>query len=291
MRSVPATISSVRTAPSRAGSMPSTFNGVTAPSARSAAVPRTRGTASATPATVPTTVASAGSTPCCPAAVTSRRALPPSAANMVRAASRAVSAETQVATRAATPRRTPSTVSSDRPRRRTSSRRAQRQVVTVPLDRLYAPVRTFLRADGAIRDEPSVDHPHEAVGAGRIAGIVRHHHDRELALVAEPAEQGHDLRAGAAVEIAGGLVGEQEHGTRRERARDGDPLLLAPRQLGGNVLHPRREPHLGESGPRSFLRLAVGPAVDAEGQGDVFDGRENRHQVEGLEDESETATT
>ena len=46
----------------------------------------------------------------------------------------------------------------------------------------------------------------------------------------EPGDVGVDLRLGDRVEIAGGLVEQQDPWPRRERARQGQPLALTTRQ-------------------------------------------------------------
>ncbi len=51
---------------------------------------------------------------------------------------------------------------------------------------------------------------------------------------------------GARVEVAGGLVGEDQLGARDQRAGDGHPLLLAARKLARVVIEPRSESHLLE---------------------------------------------
>src|SRR5579872_2272123 len=61
--------------------------------------------------------------------------------------------------------------------------------------------------------------------------LVRDEHDRDAAIVLEALEDVHDLDAGAAVEISGGLVREQDRRIVQQRPRDGDPLLLAAGQL------------------------------------------------------------
>jgi hypothetical protein len=45
------------------------------------------------------------------------------------------------------------------------------------------------------------------------------------------------------VQRAGGLVAQHHVGALGHRARDGDALLLAPRELGREVVHPVAEPH------------------------------------------------
>src|SRR3954454_6889153 len=63
--------------------------------------------------------------------------------------------------------------------------------------------------------------------------VRRHDHGRAGAV--DPVEQPHDADAGRRVEVAGGLVGEQDDRAVHESAGDRDPLLLAAAQL---VRHP-----------------------------------------------------
>ena len=64
------------------------------------------------------------------------------------------------------------------------------------------------------------------LGRGGDLGVVGDEDDRPAAGV-ELAEDGQDVGAGAAVEVAGRLVGEDERRLGDERAGDGDALLLA----------------------------------------------------------------
>ena len=66
-------------------------------------------------------------------------------------------------------------------------------------------------------------------------GVVGDEHDRPAGGV-ELVEQGHDVGAGVAVEVAGRLVGEDERGLGDERPGDRDALLLAAGQLGRLVV-------------------------------------------------------
>ena len=83
----------------------------------------------------------------------------------------------------------------------------------------------------ALLADPAVAHMDDAVGdlaGGRVmaddqrrrAGV-----SRELAKQVEHAARGH------LVELAGGLVGDEQRGSVHERGAEGDPLLLAAGQL------------------------------------------------------------
>ena len=68
------------------------------------------------------------------------------------------------------------------------------------------------------------------------------HHDRLAELVDAVPQEAQHLGAGAAVEVAGRLVGEDDLGPADQRAGDGDPLLLPAGQLAtaGGRGGPRR---------------------------------------------------
>ena len=74
------------------------------------------------------------------------------------------------------------------------------------------------------------------------ARIMGDEEQRRAVLALEREQQIDDLRSGLLVEIAGRLVGEDDPGARRERARDGDALLLAARKLARIVGQPVAEP-------------------------------------------------
>ena len=67
------------------------------------------------------------------------------------------------------------------------------------------------------------------------AGVVGDHDDGLAELVDGAAEQAQHLAAGARVEVARRLVGEQHGRLGDERPGDGDALLLAAGELGRTV--------------------------------------------------------
>ena len=94
-----------------------------------------------------------------------------------------------------------------------------------------------------------------------------------------------DLGAGARVEVAGGLVGEDDLGPAGEGPGDGDALLLAAGELARAVVEA-----VGEADgvdDRVEPRLVGLAAGEVQRQRDVLRGGERRHQVEGLEDEAD----
>ena len=114
-------------------------------------------------------------------------------------------------------------------------------------------------------------------------------HDDGHALVVELLEHAHDLDAGAAVEIAGRLVGEQQGGLVGERAGDGDALLLAAgklvRLVVGAVGQADRVQRL--QGPLALARSGQALAGVEHRQFDILQRGGAGQQVEALEDEAD----
>jgi hypothetical protein len=88
-----------------------------------------------------------------------------------------------------------------------------------------------------------------APGIGGDVLFVGHHEDGDSRPV-QAQEDVHDLRAGPAVQVAGGLVGQDDRWRVDQRSRDGDSLLLPTGELVGPVAGPvghahRVQQHLG----------------------------------------------
>ena len=75
-----------------------------------------------------------------------------------------------------------------------------------------------------------------ALGAFRRARVVRDHDDRLAVIAVERLQQIENLVARLAIEIARGLVAEQQRRVGDDRARDADALLLPARELPRVVL-------------------------------------------------------
>src|ERR1700677_4348606 len=84
-------------------------------------------------------------------------------------------------------------------------------------------------------DDVAVGEEDDAVGVGRAAGVVGDHHDRLAELGHRPPQEGQHLGGGVRVEVAGGLVGEDEVGLVDQGPGAGTALLLPARHLGGPV--------------------------------------------------------
>jgi hypothetical protein len=91
--------------------------------------------------------------------------------------------------------------------------------------------------------------PGSAAGPGGDVQVVGDQHDGHALLGVQRLEQRHDLLAGAGVEVAGRLVGQQHLRVADQGAGDGHPLLLAAGQLGRPVVQP--VPHPTRSSART----------------------------------------
>src|SRR5207342_3133823 len=85
------------------------------------------------------------------------------------------------------------------------------------------------RASALRADEP-IPHHEDAIAMLRHIRIVRDQHHGVVFLL-QALEQSQDLLAGAAVERASRLVGEQDRRAVDQRSRDGDTLLLSAGKL------------------------------------------------------------
>ena len=110
--------------------------------------------------------------------------------------------------------------------------------------------------------EAAVPEAHYALGRLGHVLLVGDEHDGAPGPV-QLVQHAQHVGAGARVQVAGGLVGQQQVGLGHQRAGHRDPLLLPPGQLGGQVVDPVSQAHLleGLHGPR-LAGLAVHPGVD-----------------------------
>src|ERR1039458_9172622 len=83
--------------------------------------------------------------------------------------------------------------------------------------------------------------------------IVRHQHAGELMLAVQLLDQRKDRLGGFSVEIAGGLVGQQQLGISDEGAGEADALLLAAAQLAGAMVGTSGEADLVEPSAGLFV--------------------------------------
>src|ERR687895_436071 len=137
---------------------------------------------------------------------------------------------------------------------------------------------------GVVHHEAVAQHD-QAVRVGGRLRVVRDHHDRLPELVHRLAQHPQHLLARLRVEVAGGLVGEYHGRLRYQRPGHRHALLLAAGQLGRAVREAVGQPNRLHEAPQP---LGVGPlAGDREREHDVLLRREDRQEVEELEDEAE----
>src|SRR3954451_93601 len=81
-------------------------------------------------------------------------------------------------------------------------------------------------------DHAAVGQEHDAVGVGGGDRVVGDHDDGLVEGVDGAAHEGQQFSPRLRVQVAGGLVGEDDLGLRNQGPGGGDPLLLAARELG-----------------------------------------------------------
>jgi hypothetical protein len=124
--------------------------------------------------------------------------------------------------------------------------------------------------------------------AGELGDVMFvSHEDDAQALVVQGLEDFHDFDGGAAVEIASGLVGEQDGGTVDESACDGNTLLLAAGHLGGEMVGAFGEANHCESIGGTFLAFGLIDFGVEGGKFGVFERGGARKQIEALKDEAD----
>ena len=176
--------------------------------------------------------------------------------------------------------RRPSRRRRSRSRARDSAARAAR--VRSP----SAPVRRTSR--GGHRPAPRrAARPGAGTRGDRV--VVRDHDDRRARRV-QLLQQRQDARAGAAVEVAGRLVGEHDRRPPDERPRDRDALALAARELRRRVRRAGARAPPRSSASRARARRSAGRARRVEQPGrDVVERAHPVEQEELLEHEPDRA--
>ena len=111
-------------------------------------------------------------------------------------------------------------------------------------------------------------------------------HDGVAARV-QVEEKAKDLLAGAAVEVSGRLVCQEQRWLGHEGSRDRHALPLATRELSRLVLHPVLQPHSGERLDRAIAALPLAHPAVYERQLHVLQRGRPRQELEALEDESD----
>ena len=130
-------------------------------------------------------------------------------------------------------------------------------------------------------EAPGIDEVHQ----GEVVGGDEHRGAQPVEL----DEQSQQAAAEAGVDVARGLVGQEQFRPGDERPGDGGPLLLSAREQGRQHVHalaetdPAQELH--DLGPVTRFRAPL----DTQGQRDVLVGGEVIEQPEILEDHAHSA--
>src|SRR5690349_18072548 len=137
----------------------------------------------------------------------------------------------------------------------------------------------------------AVAHRDALRSTGREGGVVGRHDDRGAVPLAQPGEEIDHVGARLRVEIPRRLIGENDSRLVRKRTRDRDALLLAARQMRGQMVDPRREADLLEQRTGALGQRIAAHTVRGECRLDVLERRERRNEVELLEHEAERVQT
>ena len=123
------------------------------------------------------------------------------------------------------------------------------------------------------------------------AVVVGDDENTGLPLVGDPGEQLHHLPPQGAVECGSGFVGEDEGGLVGEGAGNGDALLFATGESGGEVFRPRLDTEITEQFECPF---PGGPGCDVihlESDLHILESGEERDEVRLLENEAKVFAT
>ena len=135
-------------------------------------------------------------------------------------------------------------------------------------------------------DHHAVDYVDVALRASGELGVVSHEHDGGAHLI-DLLEQVHHLARHEGIEVAGGLVGEDQRRVAGNGAGDGDALLLAAGELRGHVLHAGGEPDQLQGLGDALVALRRLHAPIAQRDIDIVVDVEVGYEVEALEDEAD----
>src|SRR6056297_529853 len=133
-----------------------------------------------------------------------------------------------------------------------------------------------------------VQHDAAVAHAADQVQVVRGDHQRHPHIV-EALEQAHGLQREFRIEVAGGLVGDQQRGAADDGAGDAHPLLLAAGQRLGHLLLPAQQAHLIQRGAHPSADLALAGAGDDQRQRHVLEHVAVEQQLVVLEHHADVA--
>src|SRR5881409_592270 len=129
---------------------------------------------------------------------------------------------------------------------------------------------------------------HSPICVLRETLVVCHHANRGATLM-QFSEQLHHRLAIARIEVAGRFVCEQNRRPASESARDRDTLLLATRELAGQMFCAMRHAHALQGFGHKRFAIAGARAPVGQRQFDVFENRQIADQIKALKDETDLA--
>src|SRR5262249_55709027 len=118
--------------------------------------------------------------------------------------------------------------------------------------------------------------------------VVRHQYNGQLPFDIEHAHEVKNFAACARVQVAGRFVGEQQLRVGDQRARYGNPLLLAAGQLGrASFVRRSWYAHLLQERRSTLPRISEAHTEELQRPSDVLLDGEGREQIEALIDKSD----
>ena len=175
---------------------------------------------------------------------------------------------------------------SRRPRRREArpSRQAMARTKRKRLIGTRGRRRWLPREGHRVRRDRAIAEPQDAVREARELRVVGDEDEGRSQLAVQLAQEAHHVGPVGGVEVAGGLVGEEDPRAVDEGPGHRHPLLLPPGELRRVVVAAVAEPDALEElpGPRPPVL-----APQLERHLDVLPGGESGDEVEGLEDEAD----
>ena len=135
--------------------------------------------------------------------------------------------------------------------------------------------------------DATVAHGDLPVGVGGDARIMGDDDQAGTSGAHRVQEYLHGPLGGQGVQGAGGLVGEEEVRVGHQCPRDGGPLRLPARELGGALVQVLAQPQLTEGLAGLGQSLPARGARQKQRDGDVVQGGEVRQELAELEDEAE----
>lgn len=144
-----------------------------------------------------------------------------------------------------------------------------------------------LRCSFGVADDLAVTHFDDAITARGELGIMGDEDQCGAGFGEAGEEHFDDGSTCGGVEIAGGLVGEDERWASGEGAGDADALLFAAGKLGGIMSEAVGEADGGELGRGA--RGVTGDGCEFERDGDIFERGHGGDEVKGLQDDADAA--